>query len=661
MKKISAEREELRRKTLGIEGVSMLKSHDPLRSRLAELERFRSLVDLSSDLLFVVERPSGRILDVSASVYDHLSINQGALLSTSFANLVPDTTWQQMLAVFDELGNHPKGSAFINAELCGGGDRCKLPVEIAIQVLRKGDSSYAILAARDITEHRKSERALSENQQRLRAIVYGSPIPQFVLGKDHVIISWNGALEKCTGISAESVIGTKQHWRAFYATPRPCLADLIIDQDVENMARWYGAKYSKSELVEAACEATDFFPELGDGGRWLHFTAAAIKNPEGDIIGAVETLEDITERKLAEQQLRLAAAALDAAANAIVLTDRQGNIQFVNPAFTRLTGYAAEEAIGATPRLLKSGVGNPQIYQELWKTILSGRVWRGELTSRRKDGSLYAQETTIAPVRSESGEISHFVGIQVDITDRKRAEEALIQSEKLASVGRMAATIAHEINNPLSATMNAVYLATSDPTLSDRTREILAVAEQELRRVAHISKQTLGFYKESGRSVVVHLDELLDGVIDLYESKLRNKSIQVERRYECGVAVHAVEGELRQMISNLVTNGIDALREKGTLHLRTAGPFPVVGARPMVRLTIADNGSGIESSDLARIFVPFFTTKSAIGTGLGLWIVSELVRKNEGRIQVRSQTGRGTVFAIWLPTERRTQVRGKIA
>jgi signal transduction histidine kinase len=189
----------------------------------------------------------------------------------------------------------------------------------------------------------------------------------------------------------------------------------------------------------------------------------------------------------------------------------------------------------------------------------------------------------------------------------------------------------------------------------------LGIAERELKRVAHISKQTLGFYKETGRCVVVQLPELLDGVLELYESKARNKSIHVQRRYGCRIAVQAVEGELRQMISNLVTNGLDALQEKGTLHVRTAGPFPVANSRPMVRLTIADNGTGISPNDLKRIFVPFFTTKSAIGTGLGLWIVSELAKKNEGRIQVRSQMGRGAVFALWLPTERRAEVRSKIA
>jgi len=661
MKNVSQTWEKLRHKILGLGDASKHKSRfTNLRRRLVELRRSRSLIDLSSDLLFVVERPSGRIVDVSASVVDHLSTTRAALLSVSFANLVPDASWQQMLVLFDDLRKGPKRSGFVNTELCRAEGGSKFPVEIAIQLLRPGDIKYAILAARDVSEHRKDEQALRENQQRLRAIVHSSPIPQFVLGADHSIISWNGALERYTGISAESMIGTNQQWRAFYPEPRPCLADLIIEQDVENIPRWYGS-YSKSELIEGACEATDFFPALGEHGKWLHFTAAAIRDLEGCIIGAVETLEDITERRNAEEQLRLAAAALDAAANAVVLTDRQGKIIFVNPAFTKLTGYTAEEARGATPRLLKSGVNAAQLYQDLWRTILSGKVWHGELTSRRKDGSHYVQETTIAPVRSDRGEISHFVGIQVDITERKRAEEALIQSEKLASVGRMAATIAHEINNPLSAAMNAVYIAASDSATSKRTREILGVAERELKRVAHISKQTLGFYRETGRSVVVHLPEVLDGVLDLHETKARNKSLRIVRRYHCGVAVEAVEGEVRQIISNLITNSIDALPEKGTLYVRTAGPLPVANSRDMVRVTVADNGTGISPNVLKQIFVPFFTTKSAVGTGLGLWVVSELMRKNGGRVQVRSKPGRGAVFAIWLPIERRAHIRTRIA
>jgi PAS domain S-box-containing protein len=519
MKNASDNPEELRNKILGLGDTSIHKSHYPsLRQRLVELERFRSLVDLSSDLLFVVENPSGRILDVSVSAFDRLSTDRATLLSASFADLVPGATWQEMKVLFDELSSGPKRSAFVNAELSYGPNGRKLPVEIAVQVLHSGDSTYSILAARDITERRN-----------------------------------------------------------------------------------------------------------------------------------------------AEQQLRLAAAALNAAANSILLTDREGTILSVNPAFTKLTGYTAEEACGATPSLLTPGLDSNHRYQELCESILSGSVWHGELLNRRKDGSLYVQETTIAPVRSESGEISHFVGILSDVTDRKRAEEALLRSEKLASVGRMAAAIAHEINNPLSAAMNAIYLASLDPGLSVLARDTLGIAERELKRVAHMTKQTLGFYKESGQSTAVQLSEILDSVLELYEPRARNKSIHVQRRYGCAAAVQAVEGELRQLISNLVANSIDALPQEGTLYVRTAGPFLASGHPPLVRLTIADNGTGIGAENLKHIFEPFFTTKQDVGTGLGLWISSELVKKNDGTIQVRSQMGRGAVFTVWLPTERRTQPRSVIA
>ena len=219
-----------------------------------------------------------------------------------------------------------------------------------------------------------------------------------------------------------------------------------------------------------------------------------------------------------------------------------------------------------------------QLYQDLWNRFFRGACGTANSLNRRKDGSLYVQETTIAPVRSENGEITHFVGILSDITDRKRAEKALLRSEKLASVGRMAATIAHEINNPLSAAMNAIYLASSDPALSELARDTLGIAERELKRVAHMTKQTLGFYKESGQPGAVQLSELLDSVLEMYEPKARNKSIRVQRRFGCAVAIQAVEGELRQVISNLIANSIDALPQKGTLYVADRRSVSSVGS-----------------------------------------------------------------------------------
>jgi signal transduction histidine kinase len=215
----------------------------------------------------------------------------------------------------------------------------------------------------------------------------------------------------------------------------------------------------------------------------------------------------------------------------------------------------------------------------------------------------------------------------------------------------MAATIAHEINNPLAAMMNALFLISLDCSLSDSSRKILRVAEIELRRIANLTQHTLGFRSQAGRFTSVDVPILFDEVLDTYTSKLKSRSVHIVRKH-CGTSrVQAVEGELRQIVSNLVTNGIDAVPPNGSMFIRTAGPIMLDGKQPMMRITVADSGTGICREGMQRIFEAFYTTKESVGTGLGLWATRELVRKHKGRIRVRSCLGRGTVFTVWLPTE----------
>jgi signal transduction histidine kinase len=260
------------------------------------------------------------------------------------------------------------------------------------------------------------------------------------------------------------------------------------------------------------------------------------------------------------------------------------------------------------------------------------------------------------PVRGPQGEILGGVAVNVDITARKQAEQALIRSEKLASAGRLAATIAHEVNNPLAAVTNALFLIGSDPGLPLSVRQYLELADRELRRAAHMVKQTLGFYREVGTETTINLPDIVEEVLHLFEARLKNGAVQVERQYKCTTPIQAIEGEIRQMISNLIVNSIDAMPQHGTLHLRTAGPISV-DHRPMVTLTISDTGVGVADEHRKRIFEPFFTTKKSLGTGLGLWVTSELVKKHDGRIRIRSRVGKGTVVTIWLPIERRIEER----
>jgi signal transduction histidine kinase len=241
-------------------------------------------------------------------------------------------------------------------------------------------------------------------------------------------------------------------------------------------------------------------------------------------------------------------------------------------------------------------------------------------------------------------------GTVLDITARKESQEALIRTEKLASAGRMAASVAHEINNPLAAVTNAVFLAAIDPSLSERTRNKLELAQRELERVAHLTRQTLAFYRETSLPAWFRLSEVAESAIELYQPKLNDKRILLERRYAPDDYVCAVAGEVRQVISNLLANAIDAVSEDGRIWFRTTVSM-LKSPRRMVGFTIADSGAGVAAEELARVFEPFFTTKEVVGTGLGLWIAKELILKSQGAIRVRSRPGKGTVFRLWLPAE----------
>jgi signal transduction histidine kinase len=238
----------------------------------------------------------------------------------------------------------------------------------------------------------------------------------------------------------------------------------------------------------------------------------------------------------------------------------------------------------------------------------------------------------------------------VDITKAKQAEAALIRSEKLASVGRMAATIAHEINNPLEAVTNLLFLAKSAKELTE-SHQYLEIADAELKRVAHITQQSLGFYRESNAPTPTSIITVLDSAVDLLTAKTKAKHAVIEKQWDSDVQITAVAGELRQVFANLLANSLDAIDKKGTIKLRVSTGSTSNGYR-CVRVTVADNGKGIGAATLPHIFEPLFTTKEVSGSGLGLWVSKQIIEKHNGSIQVRSSTNnerRGTTFSVLIP------------
>jgi signal transduction histidine kinase len=238
------------------------------------------------------------------------------------------------------------------------------------------------------------------------------------------------------------------------------------------------------------------------------------------------------------------------------------------------------------------------------------------------------------------------------VRQQVQAEEALRRTEKLAVAGRLAASIAHEINNPLEAVTNIVWLLQNSLELPVEARDYLRTAQQELDRVAHITKQTLGFYREPSQSAQINVGELLEGVLAVFAARLRNKDVRVQRDIDTTCQVSGRSGEIRQIFANLISNSVDAVPPHGAIRIRCAPANS--GGRNGVRILFGDNGPGIPNADRSRIFEAFFSTKGAVGTGLGLWVVKDLVTKHGGSVQVRSSNGSSptwTVFSLFLPSD----------
>jgi PAS domain S-box-containing protein len=290
-----------------------------------------------------------------------------------------------------------------------------------------------------------------------------------------------------------------------------------------------------------------------------------------------------------------------------------------------------------------------------WKEcVRTGGNWEIEHRFRGVDGLWHPILARGVPVRDDQGQIVCWTGINLDIGNLKQSEQALLRSEKLASVGRMAAAIAHEINNPLGAVTNLLYLAKDAKDLPESSREYLEMADAELKRIAHIARQSLGFYRESSAPAPTSTNEVLESAVELLKSKIVAKHAVIQKRWETEVTITAVSGELRQVFSNLLANSLDAIDDGGTIQLRISSGVDHDNQRRCVRITIADNGKGIAAESRQHIFEPFFTTKGSIGTGLGLWVSKEIIDKHQGRIRLHSNTNgvrRGTAFTIVLPAE----------
>jgi signal transduction histidine kinase len=291
-------------------------------------------------------------------------------------------------------------------------------------------------------------------------------------------------------------------------------------------------------------------------------------------------------------------------------------------------------------------------------TITDSGRWDGNLVQYTRDGREIIVASRQALKLEGNGSNAVLLEINRDITSQLHAEEALRKTERLAAMGRVAGIIAHEINNPLEAITNAFYLLRDHHSLDEQARMLAKMAEEELLRVAHITRQTLSFYRESQQAVMISLAKLLDDVLELQSRLLRLNGISLDKKYLTDGTILGFPSELKQVFLNLVGNAIQAMPEGGRLRVRVANTNGNGSQRFGVRVSVCDTGAGIKPEDAKRLFEPFFTTKSAKGTGLGLWISKGIVQKYEGAIRFRSLRTNGrntTCFSVFLPGVRAAQ------
>jgi two-component system, NtrC family, sensor kinase len=377
----------------------------------------------------------------------------------------------------------------------------------------------------------------------------------------------------------------------------------------------------------------------------LHRKTRQLERMNSELERRVE--ERTEELRQSEARFRTRAELLELASEAIIVRDIEGAIRFWNGGAESLYGWKREEVMGQDMhQLLRTGF--PTSREEVEKVLAEDGVWQGNLVHQTRHG----REIIVASRKTLNRESNEILEVNRDITVQVKAEEALRESEKLAAMGRVAGIIAHEINNPLAAITNIFYLLRNHSSLDDEARSFADAAEQELTRVSHITRQTLSFYRESKQPTPIRVHELLDDVVELQRRSFQINKIDLQKRYFTASNVTGFPVELRQVFLNLISNAVQAMPQGGVLRLHVADAVDWTTQQRGPSISVIDTGVGIKPEDAHRLFEPFFSTKAAKGTGLGLWISKGILQKYSGRISYRS-IRRGTTsitcFRVFIP------------
>ena len=596
-------------------------------------------VDHNSDATYWV-RSDGRISYVNHAACQALGYSYQELISMRVPDIDPEFPDEKWGAHFLEIKE--AGSMTFEAQHRTKSGRL-FPVEILANYLAYDDQEYLCAYVRDITERKRAEEVLRESESKYRELFESAYDIICLVDGEGNIVDINRRGELLTGYSRAEL------------RQMNLLRELVVPEDRDLPRR----------LLERAGPGEEHVYEMRwrtKDGRTIHLEGASTFrfSPTGEFLSTRCTLRDITERKRVEAERERLMSAIEQARETIIITDADAVIKYVNPAFERITGYSRAEAVGENPNIVKSGRHDAGFYKEMWDTLARGDTWTGEIINKKKDGTLYTEETTISPVFDAAGKTVNYVAVKHDITERKRAEEQtrqlqadLAHMSRLSSMGEMATGLAHELNQPLTAITNyalgCVRRLKSNSISQDELENILSRIASQARRSGSIIRGLENLVlKSSALRFEIDINHCIMEVADLANAEATQHRAKARFELEPNLPlVMADQTQLQQVILNLVQNGCEAIQDTPESRRAVTVRTKQRGDREL-EISVSDNGCGISESLGERLFEPFVTTK-AQGIGMGLAISRSIVESHGGRLWATPNRGKGTTFHFTLP------------
>ncbi len=608
-------------------------------------EKFRAIFNGVSDAVFIHDIDTAEILTVNDTMCKMYGFEQDEIKNITLKDIssgVPPYTLEEAgillkkalseeVSVFEWQAKHKSGKIFW--------------IEVNMKKVHIAGIDRIVVVARDITERKISEKALLESENKYRSLLNQLPVGIYrrQFQEDGRMILANPAVYKMFGYDT---------FEEFARNPLP---NFYLDPSKFK-------EFNKLLIEQGKVDNFDLPLKKKDGTPlYCKIWATLVKGPTINYVDGI--LVDISAQKKALEENTRLARAIEQASEVVIITDIEGTMQYVNPAFEKTSGFSRKEAIGQNPRILKSGEHEPEYYEALWNTILSGKIWKSQVINKKKDGTLYTEEVEISPIRDEDGNITNFVSVNHDITRELELEGQIRQSQKMEAIGQLAGGVAHDFNNMLQVIAGYTELTQDILGEGNPARKTLDHVAKASERATALVRQLLAFSRrETLQLKQIDLNDLTSGLLKMIRRIIGE---HIELSFHPGADLQILQadpGQVEQILLNLCVNARDAMPEGGKLSIETENmqlskEYCQIHAEAQegnyVAINVSDTGKGIPKDIRDRIFEPFFTTKAVgEGTGLGLSTVYAITKRHGGFINLYSEEGMGTVFKIYLPANK---------